>query len=464
MWISGSPGSGKSAIISSLVSKLTREGRLGSSFFFKRGDAILEDPASFWRTVAFDLAQFHPAIKSAVIAFLNRPGFRDADIQLHFECMIEDILRSNSDQLSTAPPVVVADALDECGSEESQTPQRRALLETLHRWSVLPRFIKLIVTSRDERMPRSFNDPKICRKITLETGESVTPETRNDIRIFLERSFDEIRPELGLRPTWPGEAAIRQLTERSAGLFIWANTTIAFIKSRSGNPTSKLKLVLAGNLGTKSDIIDTLYHNILVHHFHGSDRETFDMFNKILGAIIVARIPLRCSDLEPLLGIPDEDDWSFNSTLNKLSSVIDLEDLIRFRHLSFAEFLVDPSRCRDSRFLIKPSEHHLVLTRRCLEVMNSELRFNICSLPTSCLPNDSNTYDPTSISPCLSYSCRFWVDHLQLTTFHDRTADKVCSFLHTKFLFWLEVLSLIKEVPIALSTLPSIVKWSQVSA
>jgi hypothetical protein len=59
IWISGSPGSGKSAIISSLVSKLTREGRLGSSFF-KRRDAILEDLASFWRTVAFDLANSIP--------------------------------------------------------------------------------------------------------------------------------------------------------------------------------------------------------------------------------------------------------------------------------------------------------------------------------------------------------------------------------------------------------------------
>jgi hypothetical protein len=71
------------------MSKLTREGRLGSSFFFNRGDAILEDPASLWRTVAFDLAQFHPSIKSAVVAFLQQPGFRNGDIRLHFECMIE---------------------------------------------------------------------------------------------------------------------------------------------------------------------------------------------------------------------------------------------------------------------------------------------------------------------------------------------------------------------------------------
>jgi hypothetical protein len=81
------------------------------------------------------------------------------------------------------------------------------------------------------------------------------------------------------------------------------------------------------------------------------------MFNKILGTIIVARIPLHRNDLEQVLGISDEDDWTFNLIRDKLSSVTDLDDFIRLRHLSFVEFLVDPNRCRDSQFLIKPSEH-----------------------------------------------------------------------------------------------------------
>jgi polynucleotide 5'-kinase involved in rRNA processing len=44
LWIHGSPGSGKSTIASSLVSKFTERGRLGSSFAFKRGDITLGDP------------------------------------------------------------------------------------------------------------------------------------------------------------------------------------------------------------------------------------------------------------------------------------------------------------------------------------------------------------------------------------------------------------------------------------
>jgi hypothetical protein len=79
MWINGSPGVGKSAIASSLVSILAEKRRLGSFFFFKRGDANLGDPSALWRTVAYDLCQFHPFVKTIVVELLNRPGFRDTD-------------------------------------------------------------------------------------------------------------------------------------------------------------------------------------------------------------------------------------------------------------------------------------------------------------------------------------------------------------------------------------------------
>jgi hypothetical protein len=177
LWISGSPGAGKSAVASTLVSRLAKSRRLGSFFFFKRGDAVLGDPATLWRTVTFDLAQYDPGVKDSVLEFLRRPNLRDTDIGLHFECMIKEPLERNLDKLSS-PPVIVVDALDECGLDESQYMQRRILLDTLTRWSHLPRSFKLVVTSRNERLPSSFHDQTVCRRIDLETGESVNAETR----------------------------------------------------------------------------------------------------------------------------------------------------------------------------------------------------------------------------------------------------------------------------------------------
>jgi cytidylate kinase len=54
-WIQGPPGSGKSAIASSLASRFER-GQLGSLFPFKREDVTFSDPTVVWRTMAHDLS------------------------------------------------------------------------------------------------------------------------------------------------------------------------------------------------------------------------------------------------------------------------------------------------------------------------------------------------------------------------------------------------------------------------
>src|SRR6266487_5653913 len=118
---SGSPGAGESAIASSLVVQLTKQRHLGSYFFFKHGHASLGNPTSLWRTVAFDLARFHPGLKKNLVEFLAQPAFRDADIKLHFDCMIRDPLMQNHDKISACPLVIVLDALDECGCKDSQS-------------------------------------------------------------------------------------------------------------------------------------------------------------------------------------------------------------------------------------------------------------------------------------------------------------------------------------------------------
>jgi hypothetical protein len=138
-------------------------------FFFKRGDATLSDATALWRIVAFDSAQFHPNLKDRVIEFPNRPNFRQSDIMLHFECMIKKLLVKNESQLSSAPPVIVIDALDECGPDDSPSSHRLILLDTFIRWSRLPLSFKLIITSREHHLSRSFYD------------QQVTREPRNDI-------------------------------------------------------------------------------------------------------------------------------------------------------------------------------------------------------------------------------------------------------------------------------------------
>ena len=467
LWISGSPGSGKSAVASSLVSQLTKRRQLASHFFCKRDHDRLGDPAVLWRTVAYDLARFNPDVKASLIELLTKADFRDADILLHFYCLIVEPLAKNSEQSSDPPPVIVIDALDECGCEESQSEQRRILLDTIASWSsYLPPSCKLIVTSRDERVPISFHNDQLCRHIILETGDLVSHNTADDIRIFFEKSFAYITPGLGLPIIWPGMSRKMQLTERAAGLFIWAKTTIAFIAENQGNPDTKLQLILEGELGKGRENIDSLYRQILQFAFKDASEATLELFKAVVGTITLAKVPLCRDDLKYFIGREDkEGDRQIGVILHKLSSVIGMgeDGLLHIRHLSFVEFLSDAERCHE--FFVDANQHRRNLALVCLGLMNRELKFNICGLETSHRRND-DMKKPIPIPAHLSYSCRFWAEHLvEDHDTHDRSTllKEIREFLYNRFLFWLEVLSLNKEVPVAQRALLTAIRWLGVS-
>ena len=69
LWLRGSPGAGKTAVASSLVSELGA--KLGARFFFKRDDAAVNDPVVLWRTVAFDLARRDPPFNKILVDVLR---------------------------------------------------------------------------------------------------------------------------------------------------------------------------------------------------------------------------------------------------------------------------------------------------------------------------------------------------------------------------------------------------------
>jgi hypothetical protein len=98
--------------------------------------------------------------------------------------------------------------------------------------------------------------------------------------------------------------------------------------------------------------------------------------------------------------------------------------------------------------------------------MKSGLRFNICELESSHLANDRVPAIAKKIAEnipeSLAYSCRFWAIHLQANAPVEKTILEVKNFLFTSFLFWLEVLSLQKEVEIASPNLVSLKNWINV--
>jgi hypothetical protein len=427
LWLSGSPGAGKSTIAATLVSKLVEMGRLGSSFFFKRDDATLRDPAGFWRTVAFDLAQVDRVFAERLIENVTnrRVDLTRTDIESHYKYLIKDplmeSLRRHTEALKAQAEVakksedvsgklamqdvcakspiqsrvVVLDALDECGADSSQSTERRIFMETITQWSLLHPSLKFIITSRDHNITPSFR--QVSHRISLNSVESAGWE-KIDIRIFFEQRFAEISSKYPSLHSWPGTAIIKQLVDRAAGLFIWANTVIRFVDQ--GLPKQQLNLILGGAFHEEGDAIGKLYQQILRLSFNNPRERVSDTFKKVVGAIVVAKTPLHRKDLIHFLAKQKDespiDESAIEFILNNLSTVISsrtTDSRVHISHLSFTEFVCDPTRC-DSAFVIDRSTHNEIMAQACFRVMNAGLRFNICNIETSYLRNDDLNLAP----------------------------------------------------------------------
>ncbi|KIM30112.1 hypothetical protein M408DRAFT_66913, partial [Serendipita vermifera MAFF 305830] len=459
LWLKGYPGVGKSTIATTLVEKLRSIGRLGSSFFFKREMADAMTPRALWRRTAYDLSRRYLPIRKRLIAVLKEDEdiLSTQNVGNLFRQLIINPLANSNDLPFDRLPVVVIDALDECGGLDGQeSDHRRSLMRILRGWSDLPRKFKLVVTSRGEGDIEKLFSTTSHHPIEISAGHTVKAHSSKDIMAFLEHQFGEITADYpkSLPSGWPGPDVITKLTNTAGGLFIWVEIIIKFIKH--GDPQQRLGYILQRN---GSGDLAALYSSVLRISFPSPSEEEITSFRTILGAVVLIKTPLTISSLISLLSIERS---TMEYICNRLQSVVDCRRVLRVRHQSFVDFLMDPNAC-PAAFLIDRGDGHQNLTRACLQVMSSNLRFNICGLKSSYLCNrdieDLPSLVSRHISMHLSYSSNFWASHLAETAFDEVILRHLRAFMFEQFLFWLEVLSLSKEVNLAPAMLRALVDW-----
>jgi hypothetical protein len=289
-----------------------------------------------------------------------------ANLDHLFHQIIQDPLENSEGIL----PVIVIDALDECGGLEGRHSQhRKNVLRTLRTWSKLPPNFKIVVTSRGEDdIERTFQH--IGLAINISAGLNATYQSRVDIETFLFHGFREIATSSSLESDWPGLPVVRQLADKSGGLFIWARVALEFIAR--GEPENTLRLVQGGNDGGTAP----LYSTILEVSFPNPSSMVLKAFHSILGAVILAKEPLSSTSLGHLLAI----ETSVVQYICKgLKSVVNSEDILRITHQSFVDFFINTMLCSPP-FCIELEHEELRLVLRSLQTMKNELQFNICNL------------------------------------------------------------------------------------
>jgi len=230
IWIRGSPGVGKSALAASIANRLVDQQRPVIPFRFDRTQSTVTTIA-LWRTVACDLARLFPSLRQQLAQGIQ--GHNSSDIDRLFKLLIEVPLSALDDATPREElPVIVIDALDECGGlrhDASGEEDFQGLLHTLKRWTQvdhLKRF-KLVISSRPEDSIHQTFPKSISIHIVIPSGSDVKlgDSASQDIRQFLNSCLENIGMKNELI-----EKALDYLVPRAAGIFIWATTVANFLK------------------------------------------------------------------------------------------------------------------------------------------------------------------------------------------------------------------------------------------
>ncbi|KAK7015389.1 WD40 repeat-like protein [Favolaschia claudopus] len=440
MWLYGVTGSGKSTVAYTVSQYFRRLHRLGAFVFFDRDDAANGDIIKVLHNIATRLAESNIHIRKGLCDALSAdPTLVDADYRTQFQELLLDPITAAAPHIC-GPIVIVVDALDECGTLTS----RKALVSLIARdMSKLPAAFRFLITSRlDSEIAREFETKSHIIPLQLDITRE---EAKQDILVYMRQSIQKLRCEEQITdPQWPGEDNTQLLATYAGGLFIWAATACKFL--RGYNPQNRLNQLLdAGN--SISERVDCLYSIALDRAGDWSDEEFLSASVSVLACVILTKKPLTEQIIVAILP-----NVGVAKILKSLGSVLlwNSGGPVRTLHASFSDYLVDPRRSGSKPWFIDTAIQSQLLATRCLRLLTSNLRFNICEIATSHLRNsdipDLAECIEKHISYALGYAAQSWSHHLPLAGPSSDLLAEMEKFFKNHFLYWLEVVSLLDEV------------------
>jgi hypothetical protein len=460
----GQAGTGKTSIAHEIAGLFDKMHRLTSSFIFSRIEqSERKAPYHLFTTLARHLADRYPSFKIA----LGQVVKDNTDLQgsTHdYRTLFESLILEPLKELHIVGPIlVVIDALDESGDTTGGTGLHAFLAENLER---LPSNFRVVITSRPEHAIVSALDGAPSVKVKHMDDTELAAETDKDILAFLRAKL----------PSDKFGGYVEALAVKAGKLFQWAAVACQLVlhppEDFYYDEEICIKHLLEPSTNLRGqDPLDKLYTEVLEGHF--KKKETRVLFRSVVGQLITSIEPLTIRSLISLrqhASYDKHDGVTITGLLRRLGSLLsnvnssdDNLPIIPL-HTSFRNFLTNKDKSGD--YFVDDRDAHDQLAHSCLNLLLDSvdgLKFNICELETSYLANDDvedlKTRVDQHIPPALRYACRFWDDHLKQTDFNMDLFRKVETLFKEKFLFWLEALSLTRNIGLAPSAFATLNIW-----
>jgi hypothetical protein len=439
LWVKGDPGKGKTMLLCGIINELQssiRRTALLSYFFCQATDSRINSATAVLRGLLYMLMNQQPSLVSHVRKKHDHAGkslFEDANAWVALTEIFVDVLRDPN--LSTT--YLIIDALDECVTD------RPKLLEFVAKQSSTSDRVKWIVSSRnwpgiEAQLERAGHKVRLSLELNAKSVAAA-------VDIFIRQKVDQLAQEKQYKAE-TRHAVLQHLMSKANDTFLWVALVCQDLeRTEKWNVPKKLASFPPG--------LDSLYERMMDQI---SDSDNAEICLQVLASTSVLYRPVTIPELivlaEQLADFVDDLE-SVRKIVSFCGSFLTLrEDTVYFVHQSAKDFLF--AKGLDKVFPHGTEDAHRVIFSKSLAILSRTLHRDMYSLKAlgspvkNVKPPDT---DPLAVS---RYPCVYWIDHLHdskpkysVNSVGDlQTIGVVDEFLRKKYLYWLEGLSLCKNL------------------
>ncbi|KUJ15217.1 NACHT-domain-containing protein [Mollisia scopiformis] len=437
LWIKGDPGKGKTMLLCGIIDELVKAASHTTNvlfFFCQATDTRINNATAVLRGLLYLLVKQQQSLISHI-----RESYDDSGKQ-RFEGVnawvaLSKIFTNILEDPRLRSTYLVIDALDEC------TTGLSLLLNLVVQKSSAHSRVKWIVSSRNwPSIEKDLDTATREVRLRFELNEkSVSAAVTTYIQIKVDWLAKRNKYDDGTR-----NVVQRYLSSNANGTFLWVALVCQELADISWWKAEEVLMAFPPGL-------DAFYKQMMDQICNSKDAK---LCKSILAVVSSVYQPITLYELVSLVDMPDgvSGDESLTEIIALCGSFLTLRDgTISFVHQSAKDFLV--KEASNDIFPSRIEDVHYTIFLRSLQVMSKTLRRDIYSLRAPGISIDEvKQPDPDPLAAA-RYSCQYWISHLlDCHTLEDKIRNlqdggSVYSFLCQSFLYWLEALSLMKNLP-----------------
>ncbi|KAI8654066.1 NACHT domain-containing protein [Fusarium sp. Ph1] len=441
LWIKGDPRKGKTMLICGIVDELDRSTDPLSYFFCQATEKDQSSDTAVMRGLIYMILDHYPSLMSTLRVEYDKKKkklFEGSNTSLLLDKVLTEMLQDPI----LKDVIFIIGALDECKTGRSHLVKLIVKLSSSCR-------AKWIVSSRDwPEIQKEFRGIQGLVPIALEDEEN-KKKVAQAVQSYIQTKVDDLAKNWGDDNSKGKKKDLKKtvydyMVYHAEGTFLW----VALVCQRlaeSDVPRRRVEEELRKFPKGLPDLYKLMMDRILAS-------SESDRLKAVLAAACLAYGHLKSNHMIDFVDLmAGYDEMDVKDTIGSCGSFLTYQDgAVYFIHQSAKEYLLKEG---SGHIFPHGLEHqHLQMTQRCLETLQCGLKENIYGLSSyGTLIGEFTRPNPDPLSP-LEYSCLHWARHLVESAAcrkDVKIVDQVMHFFRDKFTYWLEALSLLGQLPVA---------------